>query len=444
MVEITLPYHFEPRPYQVPLLRALDNGATRAVAIWHRRAGKDKVCLNWLARQTQERVGAYFYAYPEYSQGKKAIWEGRDRDGFPYLAHFPPAIVKSRNESELKLVLNNGSIFQVVGTSNINALMSTNPVGVVMAEYPLQDPAGWDYLRPILRENGGWALFNGVPRGKNHGYDLYELALSRMAAGDPTWYAERLSVVDTDQEELAEAERRDGMDEELVQQEYYCSFSGVQEGALFARQMNDADVEGRICELPALRDRPVSTWWDLGMRDPMAIWFTQDSGPWVHVVDYYEDSGGGLPAAAKALQDRGYTYQGGTHNAPHDIQVRELGSGKSRIEVGADLGIRFNVVPNIGKQDGIDAARAFLPRCRFDREKTSRGRDALMSYHRVWDDRRKAFSDQPYHDWSSNGADAFRYLAVGHKTARPQQFVKREPEYRPMPRGSEDGGWMAF
>lgn len=144
LAELTLPHRFTPRPYQLPLLRALDRGPTRAIAVWHRRAGKDKVCLNWLIARTQERVGAYFYCYPEYNQGKKAIWEGRDRDGFPYLAHFPPELVRARNESELKIQLKNGSIFQVVGTSNINALMSTNPVGVVMAEYSLQDPAGWD------------------------------------------------------------------------------------------------------------------------------------------------------------------------------------------------------------------------------------------------------------------------------------------------------------
>jgi hypothetical protein len=180
------------------------------------------------------------------------------------------------------------------------------------------------------------------------------------------------------------------------------------------------------------------------MRDPMAIWFTQDVGPWVHVIDYYEDSGGGLPAAAHALQERGYLYHGGTHNAPHDIQVRELGSGKGRLEMAVALGIRFNIVPDIPVQDGIECARVFIPRCMFDREKTSRGRDCLMSYHRVWDERRKCFNAQPYHDWSSNGADAFRYLAVGHKTAKPQQYVKREPEYRPMQSGSEDRQWMAL
>src|SRR5216684_742483 len=210
--------------------------------------------------------------------------EGRDRDGFPYLGHFPHGLIKGKNEAELKLTLTNGSIFQVVGTDNVNALMSTNPVGIVMAEYSLQDPAGWNYLRPILAENGGWALFNYVPRGKNHGHDLFELGMSRMAAGDPRWFCERLTVTDTGMTSLAEAERRDGMDEELIQQEYFCSFSGVQQGAVFGKEMNEVEVDGRVCQLPITPGVAVETWWDLGMRDPMAIWFTQTVGPWVHLI----------------------------------------------------------------------------------------------------------------------------------------------------------------
>src|SRR5215469_16262935 len=123
-----------------------------------------------MIRRAAERVGTYFYAFPTYIQAKKAVWDGRDRDGFPFLAHLPPALVKAKNEQELKLTLVNGSVLQLVGTDNINALMSTNPIGVVMAEYALQDPQAWDYLRPILRENGGWAAFDFTPRGKNHGY----------------------------------------------------------------------------------------------------------------------------------------------------------------------------------------------------------------------------------------------------------------------------------
>ena len=319
--------------------------------------------------------------------------------------------------------------------------MSTNPIGCVFAEYSLQDPRAWDYIRPILRENGGWAIFDFTPRGRNHGYALYEIARKLQAEGDPTWFAEKLTVDDTGVLSPADidAERREGMDEDMIQQEYYCSFEGVQQGAYFGAPMAQAEKDRRIGRVPYQSEIAVDTWWDLGIGDAMAIWFTQNVGREVHVIDYLENSGEGFPWYARALQDRGYVY--GTHNAPHDIQVRELGSGKSRLETAAALGIRFRIVPRLDIADGIDAARALIARCWFDAATTERGRLALVSYHKTWDEKRKCFGSHPFHDWSSNGADAFRYLAVGHKTTAPRPR-KHEPTYRDSG-GSGNYGWMA-
>lgn len=439
MPTITIPYKFQPRDYQLPLFRAMDSGAKRAVVVWHRRSGKDKSCINLMVKKTTERIGGYYYFMPTYAQAKKAIWDGRDRDGLPFMGHFPAEYVEKKNESELKLTLRNGSIFQLVGTDNIDSIMSTNPIGCVFGEYSLQDPRAWDYVRPILRENGGWAVFNFTPRGKNHGYQMHELARKLQAEGDPRWFCQRLTVNDTSVLTPADidAERREGMDEEMVQQEYYCSFEGAQQGSYFGRQMAAAENDKRICGVPYRDEALVDTWWDLGMDDAMSIWFTQDIGREVHVIDYYEDSGGGLPAAARALQAKPYLY--GKHAAPHDIRVRELGSGKSRIETAESLGIKFQIAPDIGLQDGIDAARSFIGRCWFDMNKTERGRLALISYHKTWDEKRRMFSSTPYHDWSSNGADAFRYLAVGHKTARP----KAQHVPRIQTAGAGQSAWLA-
>lgn len=434
-MSLILPHNFKPRPYQIPVLRALDRGKKRAVAVWHRRSGKEKTFLNYMAKKTAQRVGAYFYFFPTYTQAKKAIWDGRDRDGFRFLDHFPAEYVKAKNESELKLTLDSGSIFQLVGTDNIDSVMSTNPIGCVFAEYSLQDPRAWDYMRPILRENGGWAIFDYTPRGNNHGKTLFDLATKLQADGDPDWFAQRLTVEDTHALTMAdiEAERREGMDEEMIQQEYYCSFEGVQQGSYYGREMAKAEKDGRVSKVPHQSELPVNTWWDLGIDDAMAIWFTQDVGREVHVIDYYENSGEGLAHYAQVLQARaaseGYVY--GTHTAPHDAQVREMGTGKSRIETAASLGIRWVICPNIDRQDGIDAARAFISRCWFDRVKTERGRNALTSYHKVWDEKRKCFQSQPFHDWSSNGADGFRYLAVGHKTAKPRDTQATRTPSRP-------------
>lgn len=443
MPTIPIPHNFRPRPYQLPILRALDRGATRAVACWHRRAGKEKTFINYTAKKATERVGSYFYFFPTYAQAKKAIWQGRDRDGFPFLGHFPDSIVAKRNETDLALTLINGSVFQLIGTDNIDSIMSTNPVGCVFAEYSLQDPRAWDYVRPILRENGGWAVFDFTPRGKNHAYNLYELARKLQAGGDKTWFAQRLTIDDTgvmSQEDI-ESERREGMDEELIQQEYYCSFEGVQQGAIFGKQLEVAEREGRICGVPWQPEFPVSTWWDLGVNDPTAIWFTQEVGREVHVIDYYENSGIGVGVDHYIRELKSRPYIWGTHNGPHDLfQHSFAASGKSAFEVAKNLGFDFE--PDVVKMtvlDGINAARNFMQRCWFDRVKTKRGRDALASYHYAWDVRRKVFDDKPFHDWSSHASDAFRYLAVGHKTTRVRAVER--PRISTVSAGSNS--WMA-
>ncbi len=418
----SLPHNFTPRRYQVPALKALDNGARRAVAVWHRRAGKEKTFLNYTAAAASERIGAYFYFFPTFKQGRKVLWDGRDRDGFRFLDHFPPNYIAAKNEAEMKLTLINGSIFQIVGTDNFDAIMGSNPVGCVFSEYALQDPRAWDYIRPILAENDGWAIFDYTPRGKNHGYTLYELGKKLQAEGDPRWFVERLTVNDTGAITPAQidAERREGMSEDMIQQEYFCSFEGVMQGSIFGKQMDQAEQEGRICAVPWQPEFPVSTWWDVGTSDATAIWFTQDVGKEIHVIDYYENAGTGVGYShyAKLLQSLPYLW--GTHNGPHDMEAHQFAAdGKSAKEQFASLGLKFTIVDRHDRQDGIQAARPFLQRCWFDRNKTERGRLALVSYHYQWDEKRVMFSTEPYHDWASNGSDAFRYLAVGHKTFKP-------------------------
>ena len=424
MPDIILPFNYTPRPYQIPVLKALDAGATRAVAVWHRRSGKEKTFLNFTAKRAFQRVGTYFYLFPTYTQAKKAVWDGMDRNGFPFLSHFPPEIIKAKNGTELKITLINDSIVQLVGSDNIDAIMSTNPIGVVFAEYSLQNPNAWDYVRPILRENGGWAIFDYTPRGKNHGYQLYETARKLHDAGDPAWFCQKLTIADTGVLSPADmdAERREGMSEDMIQQEYYCSFEGVQQGSIFGKQMETAQNDGRICSVPWQPELPVDTWWDIGSGDPTAIWFTQNAGREVHVIDYYENSGVGvgIDHYIKYLQTLPYLW--GTHTGPHDLNAHQFAAGgKSSFEVAKGFGFKFKVLERGDKQEGINVARSFMARCYFDTKKTERGRTALVSYHYQWIEARKMFSTEPYHDWSSNAADAFRYLATGHTNAPPRK-----------------------
>jgi phage terminase large subunit len=423
--EITIPYKFTPRDYQIPLISCIDRGYKRAVCIFHRRAGKDKTLINLITKEALKRVGVYYYLFPTYKQGRKIIWQGIDKAGMKFTDHIPEEIRKRTNDQEMMIELKNGSIIQIIGTDDIDRIIGTNPVGCVFSEYSLQNPKAWDLLRPILAENEGWAVFNYTPRGKNHGYELYE-----MAKNNPKWFAQILTVDDTKaiSQEAIEEERLAGMDEDLIQQEFYCSFEAAIQGAYYAKQINKANEDGRITNVPYVENLPVYTVWDLGVGDSTAIWFVQLVNQEIRIIDYYEAQGEGLPYYAKVLDEKGYKYGG--HYAPHDIQVREMGSGLSRLETARSLGINFQVVKNISIDDGINAARTIFNRCWFDKEKTKQGVNCLVNYHKEYDEKRKEYKNIPYHDWSSHGADAFRYLAVqfGNKGNTTNIFNQLQPK----------------
>lgn len=230
-MNITIPFNYHPRPYQAPLYNCISNGFKRAVAVWHRRAGKDKTLLNLLVAQAFKRVGVYYYLFPTYQQGRKVLWDGIDRNGFRYMDHIPESLRANTNQAEMKIKLKNGSLIQIVGTDNIDSVRGTNPIGCVFSEYSLQDPGAWDVIRPILAENDGWAVFNYTPRGRNHGFLLYD-----MAKSNPEWFSELLTVDDTGavSKDIVQAERESGMSEEMVQQEFYCSFEASLQSCFFA------------------------------------------------------------------------------------------------------------------------------------------------------------------------------------------------------------------
>ena len=237
MAEITIPHKFTPRTYQLPFLEAMDSGYKRAFLIWHRRAGKDKECFNFMVKKSFERVGTYFYFLPEYAQAKKVIWDNIDNDGFKMLDHIPKEVIKSINKTELKIDLVNGSVIQLLGADTFDKSgVGTNPVGVVFSEYPINRPEIWGFVRPILKVNGGWAVFNGTPRGQNHAYELL-----KMAEGLPeTWFTQILTVDDTNvlSKEDIEQEKAEGMPQDLIDQEYYCKF--IENATNFFRNIDDS------------------------------------------------------------------------------------------------------------------------------------------------------------------------------------------------------------
>lgn len=234
---IRIPFNFTPRPYQVKLYNCIADGYKRAVTCWHRRAGKDKTMVNIIAKEALKRVGSYYYFFPSYKQGRKILWDGMDRDGFPFAGHIPKEVREKTNDQEMRIKLKNGSIIQIVGTDDIDAIVGSNPVGCVFSEYALQKPQAWEFIRPIMAENNGWAIFNSTPRGLNHFHEIYQTALR-----EDDWFSELLTIEDTGilTEADIQKERDEGMSENLIQQEYYCLFTASAENILIPLEIVQA------------------------------------------------------------------------------------------------------------------------------------------------------------------------------------------------------------
>jgi len=433
-MEFDVPYNWRPREYQEEAWTALEAGAKRAALVWHRRAGKDLFAINWCATQVFQRVGLYWHILPTYTQGRKVVWEGRTRDGRAFLDHFPgadPRLIGTENnpivrkrEDTMGLWFANGSTYQVVGADEPDRLVGANPVGVIFSEWSIMSPEVWELLRPILAENGGWAVFIYTPRGRNHGYRTL-----KMAEKSPNWFAQLLRADRTNaiSESIIDDERSEGMPEEMIQQEFYCSFDAPLVGAYYSDQMvamteSPDPFNHRIGSVPWEPSLPVTTAWDLGMADATSIWFHQRVGGENRLIDYYHHSGVGIEHYAKILFQKPYVY--GEHLVPHDAMVRELGTGQTRVERGRKYGLQMRVVPRIALSDGINAVRSLLPTCWIDEVKCKDGIEGLRQYTKekisdsVGVNGEALFRDKPYHNWASHPADALRTLAVGMRTAR--------------------------
>ena len=433
-----LPFNWYLRPYQKPFWAALDDGIKRAVCVWHRRSGKDVTAINRTILETVRRPGIYYHCLPKTNQGRKVVWDGMDGSARPFLDFWPKGYVRAINNTEMKVETHNGSLWQVIGSDNFDNVMGTNPSGIVFSEFSLQDPRAWDYFRPILVENKGWALFLFTPRGRNHAFDIY-----RQALDNPLWFAQTLTVDDTHviKKNDIDAERAAGMSEEMIRQEFYCDFECALPGAYYVNELRLAKEQGRITRVPYMGGVPVDSWWDLGMDDSMSIWFSQNVGREVHFIGYYESRGHGLEHYAAYLTERIRAWGGnyGRHHAPHDIKVRELGTGTSRWDTAYSLGIDFVTVerPKL-KENGIQAVRNIFPICYWDKDECQQGIDALHAYRAEYVEINRVLKKNPVHDWASHGADAFQTFALGHKFREMQQPRDR---WKTTPR--KRGTWMA-
>ena len=400
--QIVLPY--TPRSIMLPFHNRTERFAC---LVAHRRCGKTVAAVNDLIRDAfvipLENVRVAYIA-PYYNQSKAIAWD--------YVKQFTAPIPGMKyNESELRADFPNGARLRLFGADNYDSMRGLYFDAVVLdepADFPMN---AWPtVIRPALSDRKGKATFIGTPKGKNDFWETYHNAQT-----DPNWFCAMHKASETqilDEEELEEALRT--MGEDRYAQEFECSFEAAIQGAYYGTEMKRVTEEGRIMRVPYDRALGVVTAWDLGVGDSTSIWFMQPTGPEFRIIDYYESSGVGLDHYARVLQEKEYVYS--EHILPHDVQVKELGTGKSRLETLDALGIRpVTIAPKLMVDDGIQAVRSMLDKCYFDAERCDRGIEALRQYQRDFDEKGKTWRGRPKHDWTSHGADAMRYLATGYR-----------------------------
>lgn len=405
----TISTGYRPRSLQEILHRSLQRFN---VLVCHRRFGKTVFTINETidkGLRNPLKNPRYAYVAPFYGQAKRVAW-----DYFKDFTKNIPGV--SVNEADLRIDIPRPHLddkvrFSLLGADNPKAIRGIYLDGAVLDEFADMDPTVWSQvIRPALSDRLGWAIFIGTPSGRNHFYKLYHAAKE-----EPDWFTAMYKASNTGiipESELKAAKIT--MTEEEYEQEFECSFTAALIGSYYGKYMETAEKEGRITSVPYDPAVPVDTFWDLGIGDELAIWFCQQVGQEIHLIDYMEEGGRGLEWWVQQLRSKPYIYR--DINLPHDANARELGTGKARVETlrGYWPGQRISVLPKWGFDDGVHAVRMILGRCWFDSKKCDRGILALENYQKKWDSKLEVFSDKPLHDWSSHGSDAFRYLAMGY------------------------------
>lgn len=392
----------------------------------HRRAGKTVACVNEAvtrALYSRKHRPRYAYIGPLLKQAKKIAWE--------YLKEYTNGFQgKKPSESELtvKLAHNNAEI-SIYGADNPDAFRGQYFDGVILDEYGDMAPSVWSkVLLPTLADRQGWAVFIGTPKGKNHFYKIFRRSQgldlpenSHEYLTKLSWYnfilrASESGILPPDELMLQRSE----MTEDEYQQEYECSFDAAVLGTYYASLINLIETRGQVNESVEHDPQfPVFVVFDLGYSDSTSAWFWQTRPDGIAVIDYEEASGKALSYYFDMLRHKGYRY--GKIWLPHDARAKSLQTGRSTVEQFLaqsfptfDTGQArlVDIVPNLSLQHGIDAARLMIPSCHFNVVKTHIGIECLRAYRRKWDEELRVFSDTPLHDWTSHGADAFRYLAL--------------------------------
>ena len=417
----------------------------------HRRFGKDAMFFNAAWLYASIYPGNYLYTLPKIGQAKNVIWEGTDLNGKRWVDNIPRHLfARPPNQTERKLYFTSGSMLHITGADSIlGSHLGSNLRGLFMSEFQRTNPIIWDYLRPIVKRNPqAFACFNFTSFGKGHAYRLMQ-----ANKDNPKWHIRKLTVEDTRDNdgnyiyspEQIQEERDSGMDEDLIQQEYYCDDSVSIKGTFFSAKLDKARQEGRIVKnLKIYPSIPVHTSWDLGSRDTNVIWFFQVIG---HGKDQqfryftcHEKNYGDIDYYLKLLQDVQKEYGFSTyghHFLPHDSAITDWGVGKTRRVQLMQKGLNIVQVPRLKVIERVQVARSNLDFCIFDEDGCKTGIEALDVSRAKYDPNLKAFVNDEVHDWASHYSAGFQYGHVGWMDSYNKQQLAKQRDYarvRPLSR----------
>jgi phage terminase large subunit len=426
--ESVLPY-IPFRPYQIEAAQKLFlEGINRILLERPRRSGKEVESWNCIIEAAIESPGLYMMVYPTNVRARAVLWDGAilmpDGESVKFLNMIPKKVLTVINNQEMKIKLVNDSVIWIVGSDiDPDKLRGTNPRGIVFSEFAYQDPRVFYIMLPALRQNGGWLIGQSTFDGMNHFYQLIE-----NNKDDPLWYCRVDSITNLVDEygnryitdEMIEEDRRSGMPEYLIQQEYYGVVEINQETKYFAHAINFMLKNERFGFNLSQPNGNLYTFWDLGVNDKTAIvlvqFFRKFETVQPYVVGYIEDNNREFKYYIDAI--RQFASRKGlivhSHFAPHDGAERDYYNGLKDIRAhGQALGETFQVVrrpPTL--QYGIEVIRQTLHNTYIDKGECQRLIDCLSNYSKEYNDRMGVYKNSPVHDWSSHGVKAFQTLAL--------------------------------
>lgn len=421
---------FTARPYQQEIIDALEKGYKKLVIVLPRRAGKDITCWNIAIRQCLFKVCLVQYVLPTFGQARRCIFQAIDSDGNKFLDYIPKQAVEKINSSDQKILFKNGSILQCLGgDTHDTSIRGTNPFMVILSEFAYMQRDVYDTVRPILAANGGIVIILSTPFGKNHFFHMFEVAKEL-----PDWYSihKKTSDIKHIPAEALEQERQQ-MSPELYEQEYQCNFNRGVDGSYYGKNLQALKDKGQITHVAWEPGLLVHVAIDIGVKDATTLIFFQvvGDGTIIRIIDCYSNTGLGLDHYASVIQSKPYRY--GKYFAPHDLMVREWGGGAiTRYEKARQLDINFTILDQIAIADGIENVWTHFPKFWIDMDNCRSLVNALENYRREFDEQKNVYKNKPLHDWSSNYADALRYLCQSlHKTKKgltAEEFDRKRAE----------------